>query len=518
MKRLLALFCVLLLLGGCSLLPPLPTPGSSPEPSEEPEVPPQPGLRSVEVVPIPDDGKFTLRYSPEDSLNPFSCLTETNRILCPLLYETLLGVSPEFQPESGLCTSCVSEDGGQSFRLVLREGACFSDGSPISAWDAAYSLNRAREDTSFYAGRLGSIREVSVSGEGLLVTLSSPNPSFPLRLDIPVVREGTAYRNIPTGSGPYVFTEEEEGTVCLLPNACAPAAAALPFERIELRAFSVEESPSAFAAGELDLLAEEPGVRAPNGTEGAIRRSLPTSVLYYVALNPGCEALAAAERRRLVNACLDRGSLSALLGGDPALLPLHPVLPEYDDSEARAWFPQDIPAYEIEILTEDYDGDGTLEYFRDGLPTPFGFQLLVCSENEAATAAARSIADELRARGIRLELRLLGESAFLQAVRNRDYDAYLASIRLTADFDLTALYGSAGDDLMRVFAESFRSSEGEERLSAARSLGAYGAECALVLPLAFLRRTICCSRGEPDSMEPSWLDPFRKLTEWRVRG
>lgn len=515
MKRLIPLFCALLLLSACSF--PLPERESSPtEAPQDTEYPLQePGLTNTELARIPDDGHFTLRYVPEDSLNPFSCASEVNRLLSSLFYERLVDITPDFQAKPALCTAWSSQDGGMTFTLELRQDVCFSDGTPMSAWDAAYSLNRAREETSGYAGRLRCIRDVSVTGSGLTVSLTSPLPSFPLRLDIPVVKEGTAYRDLPLGSGPYVLSEEDGQA--LLPNPFRDKSS-LPYERIELRSFAAEEVLAALTAGSLDLLVGDPGALNPSVVEGAVRRSLPTSILYYIALNPRCEALAAPERRRLVNACLDRGSLSSILGGEAALIPVNPALPEYDVTEARAWIPRDIASYCIDILTEDYDGDGTLEYFREGTPVPLSFQLLVCSENEAAMAAARSMADDLRAQGISMELRLLSESEFLRAVRNGEYEAYIASMRLTADHDLSSLYQGIGDDLLRLFAEEYRSSEGEGRFQAASSLGAYSAECSLVLPLCFLKRAIWFPQGAIENMEPSWTDPFRNLAEWNVGG
>ena len=230
-------------------------------------------------------------------------------------------------------------------------------------------------------------------------------------------------------------------------------------------------------------------------SESAVRRTAPTSILYYLGINTASEALSEPGRRRLINALIDRGSLSGILGGEETFAPLHPRLTETDTESALAWLPEDIGEYCIEILTEDYDGDGMLEYFSDGLPTPFGFELLVCSESESATAAARSLADGLRVKGVAVELRLLNETQFLRAVRERDYEVFLASMRLTSDFDLTALYSSLGDDMLRTLAASFRSSEGEARAKAASELCAYGAECCRVIPLTFLRRAIYTRQG-----------------------
>ncbi len=513
MKRLILLFLALTLLCACSMTPP-PQTAAPTETADYPESPPTPALTQFSLrEDWPDDGKFTLRYADNSTLNPYTCGTEANRLLSSLMYEPLVGISADFQAENSLCTGWTTEDGGLSFELTVREDVQFSDGSSMTFWDLLYSLNRAMEETSFYSERLKSVTDVSWTGEALRITLSSRQPGFPALLDIPIVKEGTAYNAVPVGTGPYVFQEDDGGAYLTL-NPYHPQAADLPFQRIELKYYPVEELATVFASGELDLLVSDPGVIGQSSFEGAVRRSLPTTILYYLAVNTDCEPLSEPERRRLVSAAVNRRSLSGILGGDPTLIPLHPVLPYADESAARAWLPADIGEYCIEILTEDYNGDGVLEYFRDGMPTDFDFRLLVCSENEAATAAARSIAEDLKSKGIKTELRLLDETEFLKALKQRNYDMYLGSIRLTADFDLTKLYSEYGDDLLRKLARDLLASDGEERSALASELCSYSAESSLLIPLVFQRRIIYSRQGSVREMDPSWTDPFRGLNAW----
>lgn len=514
MKRLIPLLTALcLFLSACAFRAEGVVRSAQPEKTEPPTA-----FAPVPATPeptYPDDGVFTLRYLPGGSLNPFACGTETNRLLCPLLFETLVSVSPAFAAEPGLCTSWTTEDGGVTFELALREGVRFSDGSDLSVWDVVYSINRARESTSDFAGRLASIRDVSVEGSGVRIVLSAANPSFPLRLDIPVVKEGTAYQSLPVGTGPYVLSEDENGR-CLTANRCYDGAEALPFDCIRLADIPAEDVGAAFASSALDLLVSEPGVMNQLNDAGAVRRSVPTTVLYYLGVNTSADALAAADRRRLINSAIDRADQSAILGGETAYTLFHPGLAEDDEAAAKAWTATDIGEYCIEILTEDYDGDGMLEYFRDGIPVDFGFKLTVCSENEAATAAARSLVDDWKRQGIPVTLRLLNETAFRKAVASRDYEVYLASIRLTSDFDLTHLCTDLGDDMLRTLAENVRASEGAARLASASELCSYCAETCRIIPLVFLRRVIYTRQGAVRQSEPTWTDPFHSLTSWEV--
>ena len=309
MKRIILLFLSLTLLCACALTKPSATPKPTPTP-DYPEFPPAPTARELAVQEDwPDDGRFTLRYADDSTLNPYSCGTEVNRLLCSLLFEPLIGITADFQPESALCTEWSTSDGGVTFELSLRDNILFSDGSAMTYWDLLYSLNRAKEETSFYCERLKCISDIAWTGEKLRITLSSPQPRFPLLLDVPIVKEGSAYRSLPIGTGPYEFHEDADGAF-LSPNPYYPDTGILPFDRIDLKYFSVEELASAFEAGEVDLLVSDPGVMGQSAFAGAVRRSLPTTILYYLGLNPSSEPLSDPARRRLVNAAINRGSLA----------------------------------------------------------------------------------------------------------------------------------------------------------------------------------------------------------------
>ena len=113
-----------------------------------------------------------------------------------------------------------------------------------------------------------------------------------------------------------------------------------------------------------------------------------------------------------------------------------------------------------------------------------------------------------------IELRLADESEYRKAVRNRDYDMYLGSVRLTSDFDLTQLYGDYGDDMLLKLARDLRASAGEEHMQIASELCAYSAETCQVIPLVFQRRIIYSRQGSVREMNPNWTDPFRAITGW----
>lgn len=513
MKRVIAalLLVLLCLQAGCAQAEPKPS--ELPDAPASPELTAEPGPTLVSGPDL-DDGVFTLLYAADDTMNPYGCRTERSRELCSLLYEPLISVTPDFQAEPALCTAWDSRDGGCSYTLTLRPAARFSDGSEIRSWDVMYSLNRAKE-SGFYASRLSCIADISQKDGKVVITLDAQNPSFPLRLDIPVVKEGSGYSDIPVGSGLYVYQATAE-RVWLSRNSFHPDSGLLPCAEIGLYDCKNEAALGAFQQGEVDLLTEMPGERRQS-MGSIVRHSFPTTVLTCLLADTQSLPLGDAARRRMVNAAMNRDAIAELLNGDAALLPLHPLLPEYDVSAAEQWTITDWSAYCMENLTEDYDGDGALEYMQNGIPMDFSLKIAVCSDKEYSTAVGHSLEDSLRSRGIGVTLSLLSEAEFRSAMEAHSCDLYLVSIRLTSDFDLTGLFAACGDEELQAMAATFRGTGGRVRKKAAAALCSRCAESCAVIPLAFGKGAIDTRTGAVSGAEPSYADIFRHFTAWELR-
>jgi peptide/nickel transport system substrate-binding protein len=134
--------------------------------------------------------------------------------------------SNTFKVEGKLATSW-KEISGTQYRFNLRKGVKFSDGSPLTADDVVFSLDRARAKTSnFTVYTQGFSRIVKVDANTVDIILSGPNPVMlnqltELRImskawaeknksvepkDIKVKEENFAHRNA-LGSGAYMVKE-----------------------------------------------------------------------------------------------------------------------------------------------------------------------------------------------------------------------------------------------------------------------------------------------------------------------
>jgi peptide/nickel transport system substrate-binding protein len=88
-------------------------------------------------------GLNIISAEPTSGLDPNTAVTQTSLRVMELIYDTLVDYNAkgEFVPD--LATRWTPSSDGKSYTFDLRKGAKFSDGSPITATDVKFSLERA---------------------------------------------------------------------------------------------------------------------------------------------------------------------------------------------------------------------------------------------------------------------------------------------------------------------------------------------------------------------------------------
>ena len=169
-KRLLKTACLLaaaaLLLTGCRTEMPAGPAG----------LPGEAGSEEEPEVPLPSS--FTLPYAPDQTLDPVTCADGMQQVVGSLLYEGLFRLDEQLQPQPCLCQSYTYDPAALTYTFTLRSGVTFSDGSPLTAADAAAVLWRAKSSQR-YGARLSNAADFSAGDGTLTVTLSSPTPGSP---------------------------------------------------------------------------------------------------------------------------------------------------------------------------------------------------------------------------------------------------------------------------------------------------------------------------------------------------
>ena len=78
---------------------------------------------------------FALPYLEGQPLNPLTCPDGVQQTVASLLYEGLFRLDQTFTPQPLLCASYTYDSETLTYKLTLRDGVVFSDGSPLTAAD-----------------------------------------------------------------------------------------------------------------------------------------------------------------------------------------------------------------------------------------------------------------------------------------------------------------------------------------------------------------------------------------------
>ena len=417
------LLALCLLLGGCAVdAEPDPTP--SPTPSAVPE----------------EQGEFALACYPSAGFHPITGGNRTNLSLGGLVYEGLYALNQQFQPLEQLCTAGDQAADGLSWTFTIRSGVTFSDGSPLTAAEVKASLDLARTSAA-YSARLGDITGVT-AGEGTVtVTLSRANGNLPALLDIPIVKETGG---VPLGTGPYVLSGSGEDWTLTARQGWWQGEE-LPLQTIPLRAIQeADDLIHAFDTRDIALVSTDLTGTNALGFSGSFDTvDYPTSVMLYVGFNTRSGPCQTAAVRQALLRAFDRGTVSTALyasHAQPAALPISPASPYYPEELAQEL--EYAPQQAAQLLTEAgwTQGEGGWTKGRQSLSLRF----VAPADNPIRVSAAEHLAAGLTDLCIQVDLQLLAWDDYVAALERGDFDLYLAEVRLTADFDLTALITAGG--------------------------------------------------------------------------
>jgi peptide/nickel transport system substrate-binding protein len=268
-----------------------------------------------------------------------------------LVYDTLFGVDNNFQPKPQMVEGYVVENGGLLWKLTLREGLKFHDGSPVLARDAAASVRRWAVRDSFGQALAAATGEIVATSDRVLeFRMKHPFPLLPDALGkpmaylCPIMPERLAktdpYKAVTEviGSGPYKYVASErvpgsrlvyERFADYVPRKDGtPQFTSGPkithFDRIEWSI--IQDSATAAAAlerGEIDWL-QTPNTdllpRLRKNKDLTIRSITPLGLVAYMRFNhlqPPFDNPAI--RRALLGAITQSDYMIAVNGTDPAL-------------------------------------------------------------------------------------------------------------------------------------------------------------------------------------------------------
>jgi len=152
----------------------------------------------------------------------------TNAIVGNALFGTLMIDKPDGTFEYDLAKSLKTSDGGTTWKLTLRDGLTFSDGSPLDAEDVAFNWQRLKDPQLGSTSKTTAdyLEELKPHGQALTFTLTEPIPHFGSGIAYnslnwiakPEALQGdpAAFDKKPIGAGPFTLESWQRGGKMLL--------------------------------------------------------------------------------------------------------------------------------------------------------------------------------------------------------------------------------------------------------------------------------------------------------------
>lgn len=445
---------------------------------------------------------LSLPYAPKLTLDPITCSDGMQQVVSSLICEGLFRLGPDLEPTPWLCESYTYDAATFTYVFTLRSGVRFSDGTPLTGSDVKAALTRAKSSQR-YGSRLAQVVSMSAGERTVTVTLSAANSGFPALLDIPISKTDD---NIPIGTGPYRFAYED-GSARLLANQSWWQGIHQPVSRIALvEAGDQDTMLYRFTSHDVQLItADLVGTDPISATGSVVYQDVDTTVLHYLGCNVNREPLNEASFRQLLSRGIDRTTLvSAYLSGHgtAAQFPVSPVSPLYPQTLETAYSHAELSS----ALAETGYSGRTLT-------------LLVNEENSFKCAAAQEIARNFTSAGLPMTVSVLPWAEYTAALAAGNFDLYYGEVKLSADWDLSALLGTGGtlnyggwtdlttDQLLASCAAA------TDRTAAMKRLCAHLQNQAPILPICFKSTSVLMQSNVFEGLTSTMTEPFYNLTE-----
>lgn len=363
----------------------------------------------------PDEVRLAIGGESDEGYDP---TLGWGRYGSPLFHSTLLTRDADLNIVPDLATSWSVSDDGLVWTVDIRTDARFTDGTPVTARDVAYTFTTASRS----GGRtdVTALREaVAVDDDTVELRLTRPQSTFVNRLVslgiVPEHAHGPDYARNPIGSGPFRLVQWDPGQQLIVERNDDYYGPRPPFRRVVFLFTDEDATMAAAAAGQVAMAAVPsslakatvPGMRLVPVTSvdnrGIMFPYVPaTGRTTADGLPIGNDVTSDLAIRQAVNWAVDRQALvdGVLEGfGSPATGPVD-GLPWY---ESRSAIAGNDPARAATILDAagwiDSDGDGVRE--RNGLRAEF--TLLYPASDTLRQGLALAVADMVRPIGVRID-------------------------------------------------------------------------------------------------------------------
>lgn len=390
-------------------------------------------------------------------INPLLAVSDADRDLSALVYAGLMGLSGSGELVPVLAEGYAVGDGGKTYTFTLREGALFSDGTPVTADDVVFTVEKAQNaalKSPKYADWAGVNASASDS-RTVRFTLAKPYAPFPWLTTLGIL-PSRVWRNVsneafpfstletnPIGAGPFTVRSVSRDASGLIKSVSLDAnpryALGRPYlDGIRFIFYSRgEDLAEALASGEVGSAY---GIATPSAL------TAPYARVFGVFWNTNEERVfARAEVRKALSLALDRAALVESALGGYATAVMGPVPPGADITQALVP-DSERPTEEAAVLlqTAGWAYDGAARAWKHaGAKQTLGRITLRTSNVPELKNVASAVKADWEKLGIAVDIELYEPGDLSQnVIRPRKYEALLYGMVIGRDQDLYAFWSS----------------------------------------------------------------------------
>ncbi len=387
---------------------------------------------------------MTLPYTSGDDFNPYTCQSTLTKNICYLLYDSMIQINPDFEPEYIIAKSIKVDH--TIITVQIRSGIVFSNGDPLTADDISYSYYLASRKESCYYDQLKNVTSCSVKGMTVTFMMQNEHVNSYRLLDFPIVHyDPNADKNLPhIGSGRFKFATLQDGRLdktLLIKNNKWYNPDKVSVETIALKELpTVESIVHSIEIGTVSYMYTDMRDGTPKNVNANYRK-VDINHLLYLGMNTNDTALADENVRHAISYAISTNEVAAAGFGGMALGATGPFTPNWKEA---AKFQKGSGRSSISLAQDALDQSGYV-IVNNGIREDQGgkqlsFNLLVCRKNPRHMAAAESVKNQLAKVGINVDITEISGNGLINRAAEGKYHLYLAEYSVLNDMDIGALF------------------------------------------------------------------------------
>lgn len=170
-------------------------------------------------TPAKAEGHIKLGIYEFDTFNPLLTKNRALQKYLSLVYESLIIFDKDCKPCNNLAKEIITEDGGFSWLITLKDGIVFHDGSNLTSYDIKNTIEWIKTNDCSYTEITNNISSIEIIKNNVLkINLSSDDSLFPSKLSFPIIKSEDLIGDFKTLNGTGMYKQKNNNTFEIFEN------------------------------------------------------------------------------------------------------------------------------------------------------------------------------------------------------------------------------------------------------------------------------------------------------------